>query len=98
MPLSSVDAPQLTNMALADWTTAVTFAGTVGGVVSTGTGAGAGAGAGDGAGAGAGEGAGGGGLDEGGGAELSPPPPQADKARHSEVSVALAIFRYMQIP
>src|SRR5690349_8718131 len=86
MPLSSVDAFQLTRIDVVDCGTAVTFAGTVGGVVSAGGGAGGGLGAGGGV-----------GLEPEGGGELPPsPPPQADRARHSDTRVALAIFGCMQ--
>src|ERR1044071_9320178 len=82
MPLSSVDAFQLTRIEVVDCGTAVTFAGTVGGVVSAGGGFGAGGGV---------------GLEPEGGGGLPPsPPPQADRARHSDTRVALAIFGCMQ--
>src|SRR6185436_7530955 len=87
MPLSSVDASEVTRIEVVDCGTAVTFAGAVGGVVSTGGGAGGGDGTGGGV-----------GFDPEGGGELPPPPPpQADRARHSDTNVALANFGCMQI-
>ena len=85
MPLSSVDAFQVTRIEVGDCGAACTFVGAVGGVVSGGGGGG-----------GVGTGGGVGFEPEGGGLSL-PPPPQADKARHSDIKVALAIFGCMQI-
>src|SRR6185295_9832589 len=89
MPLASVDALQLTLMALADSPTAATLPGTEGGVVSAGGGGGGGGG---------GTGAGGGAGDEGGGADDEPPPPHADNTRLSDTSAADENLAPIRIP
>ena len=84
-PVVSVEAAQVTRIEVADCAAAVTFDGTVGGVVSVGA-------------AGGGAGAAGGPDAAGGGAAPPPPPPQADNKVASDASAANTICRRIPIP